>query len=92
MNSDPGIVQDELDTAFAGIDRALEAYKPELKLRDVGTVTTVTTGVATLTGLPGVGFEESVVFSNGMTGIAFNIDQDQVGVVLLGDYEHAACR
>jgi F-type H+-transporting ATPase subunit alpha len=86
MNSDPGIVQDELDTAFAGIDRALEAYKPELKLRDVGTVTTVTTGVATLTGLPGVGFEESVVFSNGMTGIAFNIDQDQVGVVLLGDY------
>jgi F-type H+/Na+-transporting ATPase subunit alpha len=80
-------LQDALDAAFIGIDTALRGFKSQLSLREVGTVKTVTTGVATLTGLPGVGFEESVVFSNRMTGIVFNIDQDEVGVVLLGEYD-----
>ena len=33
------------------------------------------------------GFEELVSFSSGLLGIAFNIDKDEVGVVLLGDYQ-----
>jgi F-type H+/Na+-transporting ATPase subunit alpha len=40
-----------------------------------------------VSGLPGVGFEELVKFPNDMLGIAFNIDEDQIGVVLLGDYQ-----
>jgi F-type H+-transporting ATPase subunit alpha len=80
-------LHDALDGAFAGIDRAVLGLTAELSLREIGTVVTVTTGIATLVGLPGVGFEESVTFSNGMTGIAFNIDRDEVGVVLLGGYE-----
>ena len=75
-----------MDAAFAGIGEALRVLKPRLRSRDVGTLTTVTTGVASVTGLPGLGFEESVVFANGTMGVAFNLDQDQVGVVLLGDY------
>jgi F-type H+/Na+-transporting ATPase subunit alpha len=80
-------LHDALDAAFAGIDTAVLGFRPELLLQERGTVVTVTTGVATLIGLPGVGFEESVTFSTGMTGIAFNIDQDEVGVVLLGEYD-----
>ncbi len=76
-----------LEDAIAGIDATVAVFGPQLSLREIGTVSTVTTGIATVTGLPGVGFEESVVFSNRMSGIAFNIDQDLVGVVLLGDYE-----
>jgi len=36
--------------------------------------------------LPSVGFEELVAFPGGLLGIAFNVDEDEVGVVLLGDY------
>jgi F-type H+/Na+-transporting ATPase subunit alpha len=80
-------LHDALDIAFTAIERAVLAFTPELSLRETGTVITVSTGVATIVGLPDVGFEESIVFSNGMTGIAFNIDQDEVGVVLLGEYD-----
>src|SRR5208282_4583699 len=54
--------------------------------REVGTITTVSTGIATVSGLPGVGFEELVKFPGGVFGIAFNVDEDEVGVVLLGEH------
>ena len=59
---------------------------PRLASREVGEVAMVSTGIARITGLPGVGFEELVRFANGMHGIAFDIDPEGVGVVLLGDY------
>ena len=59
---------------------------PELTAHEVGTVITVSTGIATLSGLPGVGSEELVQFPNGVSGIAFNVAENEVGVVLLGDY------
>jgi F-type H+-transporting ATPase subunit alpha len=53
----------------------------------VGVVTDVSTGVATVSGLPSVGFEELVKFPGGLLGIAFNVDENEIGVVLLGDYQ-----
>jgi F-type H+-transporting ATPase subunit alpha len=87
MHTQAAALRDALDDAMTNIDAALRGFDPALELHETGTVVTVTTGVVTLTGLPGVGFEESVRFSNGVTGIAFNIDTEQVGVVLLGDYD-----
>jgi F-type H+-transporting ATPase subunit alpha len=52
----------------------------------VGTITGVSTGIAHVSGLPGVGYDELVMFPGGGFGIAFNVDEDDVGVVLLGDY------
>jgi F-type H+/Na+-transporting ATPase subunit alpha len=54
----------------------------------VGTITSVSTGIARVSGLPGVGFEELVKFPGGVFGIAFNVDEDEIGVVLLGEYWH----
>ncbi len=45
-------------------------------------------GVAQVSGLGGIGFEELVMFPGDVFGIAFNIDEDEVGVVLLGEYSH----
>jgi F-type H+-transporting ATPase subunit alpha len=45
------------------------------------------TGIVKVRGLPGVGFEELVQFPGGGLGIAFNIDEDEVGVVVLGEYQ-----
>jgi F-type H+-transporting ATPase subunit alpha len=49
-------------------------------------VTNVSTGIARVSGLPGVGFEEVLKFPGDVYGIAFNVDEDEIGVVLLGDY------
>jgi len=75
-----------LESTFTRIGQCTEAFSPELTPRDVGTVATVSTGIAKVTGLPGVGYEELLEFPGGVFGIAFNVDQDEVGVVLLGDY------
>ena len=61
---------------------------PQLTPHEVGIVTNVSTGIATFSGLPSVGFEELVKFPGGLLGIAFNVDEDEIGVVLLGDYQN----
>ncbi|CAN5432890.1 alternate F1F0 ATPase, F1 subunit alpha [soil metagenome] len=76
------------DGAFAGIGEALDAFTPKLTPREVGTITQVSTGIATISGLPSVGFDELISFPGGVVGIAFNVDDEEVGVVLLGDYWH----
>ncbi len=86
MNSESACLQHVVDRAFAGMRQARTAFAPQLTLREVGTITSVSTGIATVSGLPGVGFEELVTFPGDLLGIAFNIDADEIGVVLLGDY------
>ena len=74
------------DSAFAGMRQAREAFAPDLAPREVGTITSVATGIAKVSGLHGVGFDELVTFPGNVLGIAFNVDADEIGVVLLGDY------
>ncbi|MCK9202726.1 MAG: alternate F1F0 ATPase, F1 subunit alpha, partial [Gallionella sp.] len=46
----------------------------------------LSTGIARVSGLPGVSYEEVVKFPGNLFGIAFNVDEDEIGVVLLGDH------
>jgi F-type H+-transporting ATPase subunit alpha len=87
MTADSSSLQRGLERTFAALARTREGFVPQLTLREVGVVTRVSTGIATISGLPGVGFEELVRFANGLLGIAFNVDPDEVGVILLGDYQ-----
>jgi len=86
MDREPESLQDAFDGAFAGIARVREAFTPQLKPREVGTITSIATGIAKISGLPGVGFEEVLKFRGDFYGIAFNVDADEIGAVLLGDY------
>jgi F-type H+/Na+-transporting ATPase subunit alpha len=88
MNKEPESLQNVFDGTFAGISQVRAAFTSQLTLHEVGTITTVSTGIAKVSGLPGVGFEELVKFPAGVFGIAFNIDENEIGVVLLGDYWH----
>jgi F-type H+-transporting ATPase subunit alpha len=65
--------------------RARDAFAPRLAGREIGTVTSVATGIAKVSGLANVGFEELVKFPGEVLGLAFNVDEDEIGVVLLGD-------
>ena len=88
MNAAPESLQSVFDRAFAGIGQVRGAFTPQLTPREVGRITSVTTGIAKVSGLPGAGFEELLAFPGGVFGIAFNLDEDEIGVVLLGDYWH----
>ena len=83
---DPEPIQNVFDSVFAGISQVREAFVPQLTPREVGKITRVDTGIAAVAGLPGVGFEELVTFPGDVLGIAFNVDADEIGVVLLGEY------
>ena len=80
-------LQGVLDRAFGEIHRAQATFIPQLTLQEVGLVTNVSTAIATVSGLPGVGYEELLQFPGGLLGIAFNLDEDEIGVILLGDYQ-----
>jgi F-type H+-transporting ATPase subunit alpha len=87
MTAVPENLQGVFDRTFAGISQGLENFTPQLTPREVGTVISVATGIAKVSGLPGVGFEELVKFPGDVLGIAFNVDEDEIGVVLLGEYQ-----
>jgi F-type H+-transporting ATPase subunit alpha len=87
MNAAPENLQSVFDRTFASISQGLGAFTPQFTPREVGTVVSVATGIAKVSGLPGVGFEELVTFPGGGLGIAFNVDEDEIGVVLLGAYQ-----
>lgn len=73
-------------TAFTSMQEAREALEINISFQEVGTVVRVSTGIAIVSGLPDAGFEELLSFPNGIYGIAFNLDETEIGVVLLGDY------
>jgi F-type H+-transporting ATPase subunit alpha len=74
------------DHAFADLRRAREEFAPDLTLQEVGRITNISTGIARVSGLPGVGFEEVLKFPGEIYGIAFNVDEEDLGVILLGDH------
>ncbi len=81
-------LQKVFDLALTGISQARQDFVPTLTSREVGTITSIATGIAKVSGLPSVGFEEVLKFPGDIYGIAFNVDEDEIGVVLLGDYWH----
>ena len=86
MMGDQAMSVHVLDGAIDGVRQMREAFSFVLEPREVGIVTTVMTGIATVSGLPGVGAEELLRFPGDVYGIAFNVDETEIGVVLLGDY------
>jgi F-type H+-transporting ATPase subunit alpha len=88
MSTDTDSLRTVFDDVFTDIGAATKAFTPVLGPREVGRISSIATGIAKLSGLPGVGFEELVRFPGDLLGMAFNVDEDEVGVVLLGEYSH----
>lgn len=68
------------------LQNQIDAYQPEFSVRDVGTVVEAGDGIARASGLGGVSSQELVRFANGVMGTAFNLEQDRVGIIIMGDY------
>jgi len=70
---------------FTHFSEGIENYTLDFSLREVGTVISVSAGIVKISGLPGVGFEELLKFPGNLFGIAFNLDEDEIGAILLGE-------
>jgi F-type H+-transporting ATPase subunit alpha len=64
----------------------IEGFEPQVGISDIGSVIEAGDGIARLNGLPSIRSQELVQFANGMMGIAFNLEKDSVGVIVMGDY------
>ncbi len=64
----------------------IQAFEPQIGISDVGSVMDAGDGIARLHGLPNVRSQELVEFANGMMGIAFNLEKESVGVIIMGEY------
>nr|HPG71182.1 F0F1 ATP synthase subunit alpha [Syntrophales bacterium] len=77
-----------LDDTFKTMDRVLEGQHPELREREVGLVKYVGHGIVRVGGLPNIKSEEVVLFPKNVQGLVFNIDPEEIGIILLGPSEH----
>jgi len=68
------------------IRQQIENYESKIAVDEVGTVITLGDGIARVHGLDKVMAGELLSFPHGLAGIAMNLEEDQVGVVLLGEY------
>ena len=74
------------DEIASVLQAEIEQFDQKTDVREVGTVLEVGDGIARVYGLSGVMAGEMVEFENGAIGLAFNLEENSVGVIILGDY------
>ncbi len=72
---------------FESLLKQVQDFNPTVESVEVGYVEEVGDGIARVSGLYNIRFSELVRFSNGEAGIAFNLEKDNVGVIILGQYD-----
>ncbi|MCA9247397.1 MAG: F0F1 ATP synthase subunit alpha, partial [Planctomycetales bacterium] len=74
------------DEIASVLQKEIENYSSQVDVREVGRVLEVGDGIAQVYGLSGVMAGEMVEFPGGTIGLAFNLEENSVGVIILGDY------
>ena len=77
----------KLDQITQEIRRRIEQFEPRDQRREVGTVLSIGDGIARIDGLSDVMLTELLEFPGGVHGIALNLEREQVGAVVIGDFE-----
>ena len=74
------------DEIASVIQQEIEQFESKVDVNEVGTVLEVGDGIARVHGLTNVAAGEMVEFEGGIIGLAFNLEETSVGVIILGDY------
>jgi F-type H+-transporting ATPase subunit alpha len=70
------------------IKERIKRYEAAAEARNIGTITLLTDGIVRIHGLADARYGEMLEFPGDTFGLALNLEQDSVGAVVLGDYEH----
>jgi F-type H+-transporting ATPase subunit alpha len=76
------------DEIVAVLRRQIEEFESKLELEDLGSVLMVGDGIARVYGLEKALAGELLEFPEGVFGMVLNLEEDNIGVVILGPYEH----
>jgi len=79
-----------IDQITSDLQKQIESFEKKVGIADVGTVLEAGDGIARVSGLANVKSQELVQFANGVMGIAFNLEKEAVGVIIMGDYSGIA--
>jgi F-type H+-transporting ATPase subunit alpha len=74
------------NTIVENLKREIENFKREAKAEKVGKVLELFDGIARVSGLSDLRSSEMVTFPGGEIGVALNLEEDSVGIIILGDY------
>ncbi|NIP99818.1 MAG: F0F1 ATP synthase subunit alpha, partial [Nitrospinaceae bacterium] len=74
-----------LSDAYATFEEVLDHHRPRLQAEEIGRVISIGHGIARVSGLSRVQLDELVRFAGDLMGFAFNLDAEEVGVILLGE-------
>jgi F-type H+-transporting ATPase subunit alpha len=88
MKTNPTPLTDCLNQTFHHFQKTVTDYQPQIHWQEIGVIRSISGGIATVAGLPRVQADELVRFPGGVLGIAFNLDADELGIILLGSSEH----
>ena len=80
------MAQIRADEITSILRQEIENYERAIDVSEVGTIISVGDGIARIHGLEKVMAGELIEFGHGVSGIAMNLEEDQVGAVLLGEY------
>ncbi len=75
------------DEIKGAIEQYVSSFEADASREEVGTITDTADGIAHVSGLPGAMANELLQFADGVLGVALNLDEDEIGAVILGDYE-----
>jgi len=76
------------DQITKSLTKWLTDYKPDIDLSQTGTVISASDGIARIEGLENASSMELLEFPGGTLGVALNLEKDNVGAIILGNYEH----
>ncbi len=79
-------MSDNLNQFTLDLAKKIDQFETGYSVKNIGTVIEAGDGIARVTGLTDVRSQELVEFENGIKGIAFNLEKDRVGVIIMGDY------
>jgi len=81
---------DLINQITSDFQKQIDAFEPDVSVSDIGTVVEAGDGIARVKGLANIKSQELVQFANGVIGIAFNLEQASVGVIIMGEYSEIA--
>lgn len=79
-------MSDLIKQITSDLQKQIDSFQPAMDISDVGQVIEAGDGIARINGLNDVRSQELVQFANGVMGIAFNLEKDNVGAIIMGDY------
>jgi F-type H+-transporting ATPase subunit alpha len=77
----------EIDQLVKNLKEKIEGFAPRVSEEEIGTVVSISDGIARVAGLSSAQASEMLAFESGAQGLALNLEEDFIGVIILGEFK-----